>query len=70
MSNFGHLITDIHYLASCFSKIQYSHVRSHCNTVAHSLTRRAISLSQMQVWMEDVPPNINHVFQANLDGLL
>ena len=49
LSNFGHLITDIHYLASCFSKIQYSHVRRHCNTVTNSLARRAVSLSQMQV---------------------
>ena len=49
LSNFGHLITDIHYLASCFSKIQYSHVRRHCNTVTHSLARRVVSLSQMQV---------------------
>ena len=36
LSNFGHLITNIHYLASCFSKIQYSHVRRHCNTIASS----------------------------------
>ncbi|XP_065623642.1 uncharacterized protein LOC136064997 [Quercus suber] len=70
LSNFGHLITDIQYLASCFSKMQYSHVRKHCNTVAHSLARRAVSLSQMQVWMEDVPPDITHVLQADLNGLL
>ena len=47
-----------------------SHVRRHCNTVAHSLVRMAVSLSQMQVWIEDVPPDINHVFQADLNGLL
>ena len=38
LSNFGHIVKDIQYLASCFSKIHYSHVRRHCNTVAHSQT--------------------------------
>ena len=38
VSNFGHIVKDIQYLASCFSKIHYSHVRRHCNTVAHSQT--------------------------------
>ena len=69
LSSFGHIMKDIQYLASCFSKINYSHVRRHCNTVAHSLARRAISLSQMQVWMEDVPSDILPVLQANLTGL-
>ena len=49
LSSFGHILKDIQVLASCFSKINYSHVRRHCNTVAHSLARRAISLSQLQV---------------------
>ena len=69
LSSFGHILKDIQFLASCFSKINYSHVRRHCNTVAHSLARRAISLSQLQVWMEDVPPDILPVFQADLTGL-
>ena len=49
LSSFGHILKDIQFLASCFSKINYSHVRRHCNTVAYSLARRAISLSQLQV---------------------
>ena len=60
---------DIQFLASCFSKINYSHVHRHCNTVAHPLARRAISLSQMQVWMEDVPLDILPILQADLTGL-
>ena len=69
LSGFGHILKDIQFLASCFSTINYSHVRRHCNTVAHSLARRAIYLSQMQVWMEDVPPDILPVLQADLTGL-
>ena len=36
LSSFGHIMKDIQFLASCFSKINYSHVHRHCNTVAHS----------------------------------
>ena len=41
--------------------IHYSHVRRYCNTLAHSLVRWVIFISQMQTWMEDVLSNIIHV---------
>ena len=69
LSHFGHLVQDIQYLASCFSEIHYSHVRRHCNTVAHALARRANSVSHYQVWMEDVPPDITSVLEADFPGL-
>ncbi|KAL0013498.1 hypothetical protein SO802_000567 [Lithocarpus litseifolius] len=68
LSHFGHLIKDIQYLASCFSEIHFSHVRRHCNTVAHALAKRANSIFQYQVWMEDVPPDIISVLEANFLG--
>ena len=49
LSQFGHIVNDIRYLASHFSIISYSHVRRYCNIVAHSLARRAISFSSLQV---------------------
>ena len=61
LSQFGHIVNDIQYLASQFSIISYSHVRRHCNTVAHSLARRAISFSSLRVWMKNIPPNIADV---------
>ena len=42
-SQFGHIVNDIQHLASQFSIISYSYVKRHCNIVAHSLARRAIS---------------------------
>ena len=68
LSHFGHLVQDIQYLASCFSEIHYSHVRRHCNTVAHALARRANSVSHYQVWMEDVPPDITSILEADFLG--
>ena len=69
LSNIGHIVKGIQYLTSYFSKIHYSHVRRHCNTETHSLVRQAIYFSQMQIWMEDVPPDIIHVLQVDLNGL-
>ena len=42
LAQFGHIVTDIHYLASQFSIFNLSYVRRHCNKVAHSLARRAL----------------------------
>jgi len=67
LSNIGHIVKGIQYITFYFSKIHYSHVRRHCNTVAHSLVKRAISFSQMQIWMEDASPDIIHVLQVDLN---
>lgn len=42
LAQFGHIVTDIHYLASQFSIFNLSYVCRHCNKVAHSLARRAL----------------------------
>ena len=43
LAEFGHIVADIHYLASHFSFFKLSHVHRHCNKVADSLVRRAIT---------------------------
>ena len=40
-----------------------------CNAVAHSLARRAILSPCLQVWMEDVPPELADVFLADLQAI-
>ena len=45
LSNFCLIAKDIQYFASHFSMLDYSYVCRHCNTVAHSLARQAISIS-------------------------
>ncbi|XP_075649759.1 uncharacterized protein LOC142620244 [Castanea sativa] len=69
LAHFGHLAEDVKYLASCFPRCMFSHVRRHCNKVAHSLARRALTYPHLLVWMEDVPPDVFDVFQADLKGL-
>ena len=62
LASFSHLVKDIQFIASYLSSINYTYVRRQCNGLAHSLARRAKSLSQFQVWMEDVPPDSSSVF--------
>ena len=69
LAHFGHIVQDIRYLASSFSDVRYSHVRRQCNIVAHSLARRAILSSSLQVWMEDVPSELADVIQADFQSL-
>ena len=70
LASFGHLVKDIQFIASYLSSINYIHVIRQCNALAHSLARRAKSLSQSQVWMKDVPPDSSIVLHADLFGLL
>ena len=61
----GHLIQDVKALFPLFSSIYFSHVSRAGNKAAHSLATRAILSRNLNVWMEDVPPNIHDVIQAD-----
>ena len=52
-----------------FLELKYSHVCRHCNTVAHLLAKRTISSPFLNVWMEDVPPDILDGLQVDLNSL-
>ena len=69
LASFGHIINDINFLASRFACFSAIHVKRHCNRVAHSLARRALSFYPLSVWMEDVPPELLSVLQADLNSL-
>ena len=45
-----------------FQRVLYSHVKRNDNSVAHSLAKHAISILNLQVWMEDVPSHIGFFF--------
>ena len=69
LAPFGHIINDINFLASRFACFSATHVKRHCNRVAHSLARRALSFYPLSVWMKDVPPELLSVIQADLNSL-
>ena len=65
-SSFGHIIRDIKHLSMAFNKVSFSHTRRLGNKVAHGLARMACNFSSFQVWTEDVPPDLSHVYFSEL----
>ena len=65
LAQYGHLVNDVQSHASTFpTPVHFSHVRRHCNYIAHSLARRAIRSPLLLVWMEDVPSDFVTIFQG------
>lgn len=64
-----HLVQDIVYLSSFLSAFKTSLVCRSGNKLAHSLARNSKPLNHMQIWMEDVPPDLLLVVQADLTSL-
>ena len=49
-------------------QLHYSYVKRECNKVAHCLTRHAIIVSNLTVWMKNIPPQFISTLQANFVG--
>nr|POE45734.1 hypothetical protein CFP56_46506 [Quercus suber] len=62
----GLLFEDIRFSSTLFTKLHYSHTKRERNTVAYSLEKCDLHVSDVVVWMEDVPLNVVSVLQANL----
>ena len=59
---YGHVIDDIRFLSSSIS-CSFLHVKRKVNRLAHALARRAVSSANTDVWLEDLPPDLDDVFQ-------
>ena len=54
LSTVGLVLDEIRNMINFFTELHYSHVKREGNIVAHKLTRHAICVSDVVVWMEDV----------------
>ena len=68
LAPFGLFIDEVKSLSSQFVKLLYSHTFREGNSLAHGLARHAIGIPDFLVWMEDVPPHLYSVVQADLRG--
>ena len=66
LAAYGLLIRDACTLAGNFLEVSYSHTKREGNKVAHSLAKLASNYSGCVVWMEDVPPLVLYVPQADM----
>ena len=62
---YGHLVQDILFLSEHFSDFKITLVLRQGNNLSHSFARKSQFLTHMSVWMEDVPPNLLSVLQAD-----
>nr|POE89219.1 hypothetical protein CFP56_72880 [Quercus suber] len=69
LAHCGHLLAGIRMLMARFSSLSLSHVKRHCNSLAHALARRASSTPNLSIWMEEILPDLNSVYMADLSGL-
>ena len=66
---FGHVVKEIHGLCSSFTRISFQHVRREGNKLAHALARRAVLSADIVVWVEELPTDLEDVFQMDLFDL-
>ena len=66
---FGHVIKEIHDSCSSFTRISFQHVRRDGNKLAHALARRVVLSADTTVWVEELPTDLEDVFQSDLFDL-
>lgn len=62
---YGHVVNDIRFLSSSVS-CSFLHVKHKSNKLAHALACRAVSSADTDVWLEDLPQDLDDIFQFNL----
>ena len=62
---YGHVVNDIRFLSSSVS-CSFLHVKRKGNSLAHALARRAVSSANLNVWLENLPRDLDDIFQFDL----
>ena len=60
------MIKEIHGSCSNFTRIIFQHVRREGNKLAHAPARRAVLFVDTDVWVEELPADLEDVFQMDL----
>ena len=62
LSTYGHMIAAVRQIMDGFNSLSFTHTRRQGNNLAHNLARH---VSGYPVWMENVPPQLQNVLQAD-----
>ena len=65
-TQWGHVIEDIKKASLCLQACSFCHVSRGGNSLAHSLARRAVLTVDTDVWLKELPPDLDDVFQFDL----
>lgn len=63
---FGHIIDETKRLGEVLRSCMFQHVRRDKNRLAHNLAKKAVLFADPEVWVEDLPEDMDVVFQADL----
>ena len=69
LAEYGHLVGEAKELAKDFAYIEFYHVLRQKNSAAHNIARHARHVNEYSVWMEDVPPHLFSLIQADSASL-
>lgn len=64
LADYRHLVDDAKRLVNQFESMEFSHVKREDNSTIHNIARHARHVSELSVWMEDVPPHLSAIIQA------
>ena len=62
---FGHIIEEIRCFSSSLVSCSIVHVRREGNKLAHALARRAVLSVDTDVWVEELPNDLDDVFRSD-----
>ena len=63
---FGHIIDETKRLGGVLRSCMFQHVRRDGNRLAHNLAKKAVLFADLEVSVEDLPEDMDVVFQADL----
>ncbi|KAK7840018.1 hypothetical protein CFP56_017232 [Quercus suber] len=63
---YGHIIDETKRLACLLRRCHFQHVKRDGNRLAHDLARRAALAADTDVWVEDLPSDLDVVFQSDV----
>ena len=63
---YGHIVNETKRLGGVLRRCSFQHVRRDRNKFAHVLARRAVSSADTDIWVEDLPVDLDDVFQSDL----
>ena len=66
LTMFGHVIEEICRLGFRLEMCSFHHVKREGNRLAHSLAHRAVLSAHIDVWVEELPEDLEEVFQGDL----
>ena len=63
---YRHVIEDVRRIGAMLQTCSFHHVLREGNSLAHSLARRAVLTADTDVWVEELPSDLDDVFQNDL----